>query len=287
MASWGIDVSTIHWSPTSFLILPLCFSRSLKWYQNGCSLTLSKSPKDRTRDAVRIQSAVRRFLVRNRRFHLLAKVRKNMKTYEKTLSGKTSFIVSIVWMWHYKWLFHPQPYKHDSVTWLGDHDSETMETLAALRSRGAPLWMVLLLEFSEWPPSWDLFQQSNALLEHAKLTNRPNILFHHKSHIIYIFPALLDNFGQWPFGFLTALCFVLKKTMGRGFSRSEYGDEHVQSCSGRQNVYQTCCFRASVGENPHELIWRNETFFQCFWKCFFDEQTPFLESCRESKYIKV
>ena len=31
--------------------------------------------QDRTRDVVKIQSAVRMFLVRNRRFHLLAKAR--------------------------------------------------------------------------------------------------------------------------------------------------------------------------------------------------------------------
>ena len=56
-----------------------------------------------------------------------------------------------------------------------------------------------------------------------------------------------------------------------------------KAAAGGIFFHQTCCFRASVGENPHQLIWRNETFFQCFWKCFFDEETPFLESCRESK----
>ena len=65
----------------------LCRKRVLRFWQHkveaattiqriwrGHRLRCQKFQRDRTRDAVRIQSAARRFLVRNRRFHLLAKV---------------------------------------------------------------------------------------------------------------------------------------------------------------------------------------------------------------------
>eukprot|EP00435_Cladocopium_sp_Y103_P027671 s209_g6.t2 len=65
----------------------LCRKRVLRFWQRkveaattiqriwrGHKLRCQKFEKDRTRDAVRIQSAARRFLVRNRRFQLLAKV---------------------------------------------------------------------------------------------------------------------------------------------------------------------------------------------------------------------
>ena len=47
--------------------------------------------------------------------------------------------------------------------------------------------------------------------------------------------------------------------------------------------YQTCCFRASVGENPFEGL--KQCLFDVFEICLFDEETPFLESCRESKSV--
>ena len=144
----------------------------------------------------------------------------------------------------------------------------------------------LLLEFSECPPSWDIFQQSNALLEHAKLTNQPNILFHHKAYIYIFFPALLDNFGQWPFGFPTALCFVLHEkprndvaSVGASTATSTF-----KAAAGGENFafFELSLLFPSISGG--ESIWRTETILvRCFWTCFFDEETPFLESCKESK----
>ena len=77
------------------LLLSLClftfklFNSAIKRLQLDAGW---KFPKDRTRDAVRIQSAARRFLVRNRRFHLLAKVRKTRQgrhQLTKFFSGNT------------------------------------------------------------------------------------------------------------------------------------------------------------------------------------------------------
>ena len=115
-------------------------------------------------------------------------------------------------------------------------------------------------------PNWPTNQTSCSITKH-----------------IFFFLLFWTIFGLRPFGFPTALWFVLSGL------QSERVRRRARSKLQREAFFiiKLVVSELQWGRIHMSSYEEMKHFFQCFWKCFFDEEPPFLESCRESKYIKV